>query len=91
MASPGLCARGGRVVIVGVMPQGTTVPLDPFDLLFREIDLRTAFLNPHTRGRAAAMIAEGRLQLDPLISRVSSPWPKPRGPWRPRPGRARSR
>jgi L-iditol 2-dehydrogenase len=30
----------------------------------------TAFLNPFTQGRAAAMIAAGRLFLDPLITRT---------------------
>lgn len=69
-AAPVLAARGGRVVIVGVLPAGEAVPFEPFDLLFREIDVLSAFLNPFTQGRAARMIAEGRLNLDALISRV---------------------
>jgi len=69
-AAPRLAARGGRAVIVGVLPAGKTVAIEPFDLLVREVDLLTAFLNPFTQGRATRLIAEGRLQLDPLISRV---------------------
>jgi len=45
------------------------VPLEPFDLLFRELRLEAAYLNPHTHARAAAMIAGGQLALEPLISR----------------------
>jgi L-iditol 2-dehydrogenase len=69
IAAPGLACRGGRVVIVGVMPQGRLTTVDPFDLLFREVDVLTAFLNPFTQARATRMIAEGSLSLDPLVSR----------------------
>ncbi len=69
-AAPHLACRGGRAVIVGVMPQGQTTPITPFDILFREVDVLTAFLNPFTQGRAAAMIATNRLVLDPLITRT---------------------
>ncbi len=69
-ACPALTRAGGRIVVLGVLPQGETVAIEPFDLLFREIQLHHAFLNPFTQGRAAALIASGRLTLDPLISRV---------------------
>jgi L-iditol 2-dehydrogenase len=69
-AAPHLACAGGRAVIVGVMPQGLTSSITPFDILFREVDVLTAFLNPFTQGRAAAMIAAGRLFLDPLITRT---------------------
>lgn len=68
-AAPGLAARGGRMILVGVMPQGATVPFDPFDLLFREVAVIPSFLNPFTQGRAAAMIAAGSISCAPLISR----------------------
>jgi len=41
------------VVVLGVLPKGTRVPIEPFDLLFREIQLHFAFLNPFTQARAA--------------------------------------
>ena len=65
-----LTRRGGRIVVMGVLPQGVTVGIQPFDLLFREIDLLHAFLNPFTHGRAAEMIASGRIAVAPLISRT---------------------
>ncbi|WP_102108772.1 zinc-dependent alcohol dehydrogenase family protein [Oceaniglobus roseus] len=69
-AAPALTRNGGRIVILGVLPQGARVQLEPFDLLFREIDVMTSFLNPFTQGRAAALIASGRLNLAPLVSRT---------------------
>ena len=47
-----------------------TVPIEPFDLLFREIQLRFAFLNPFTQARAAGLISSGKVAVAPLISRV---------------------
>jgi L-iditol 2-dehydrogenase len=64
-----LTRDGGRVVVLGVLPKGEAVPIEPFDLLFREVQLRFAFINPFTQGRAAALIAGGRVAVEPLISR----------------------
>jgi L-iditol 2-dehydrogenase len=69
-AAAHLTRAGGRIVLLGVLPKGQRVAIEPFDLLFREISLIASFINPFTHGRAAALVAEGRLQLDPLISRV---------------------
>ena len=69
-AAPRIARRGGRVVILGVLPKGELVRIEPFDLLFREISFLTAFINPFTQSRATAMIASGLIRLDPLISRV---------------------
>ena len=55
--------------MLGVLPQGEAVPIEPFDLLFREIQLRFAFINPFTQTRAAGLIAGGRVAVEPLISR----------------------
>lgn len=68
--APRLTRSGGRVVVLGVMPQGETVRIEPFDLLFREIRLLYSFINPFTQARAAAMLSEGRIDTTPLISRV---------------------
>lgn len=70
--SPGLARTGGRVVVLGVLPQGEQVPIEPFDLLFREVQMHFSFLNPFTHGRAAQMIADGSIEVAPLISRTIS-------------------
>lgn len=67
--APRLAARGGRVVVVGVLPKGETVAIEPFDLLVREVDLRMAFVNPFTQGRALQLLASGAIRTAPLVSR----------------------
>jgi L-iditol 2-dehydrogenase len=67
--SPRLARAGGRVVVLGVLPGGLTVPIEPFDLLFREVQLHFSFLNPFTQSRAARMIADGRISVAPLVTR----------------------
>jgi L-iditol 2-dehydrogenase len=68
--APRLTRTGGRIVLLGVLPKGLAVPLEPFDLLFREISLLPAFINPFTQVRAAALIASGQIDVAPLITRV---------------------
>jgi len=67
--APKMTRTGGRIVILGVLPMGTKTEIEPFDLLFREIQLHFSFLNPFTHDRAARMIADGLLDVSPLISR----------------------
>ncbi|OWV70142.1 iditol 2-dehydrogenase [Rhizobium sp. R634] len=67
--APRLARRGGTAVILGVMAQGAKIEIEPFDLLFREVALISSFVNPFTHGRAADLIASGRIKVEPLISR----------------------
>ena len=67
--APRLASRGGTVVVLGVLPQGAKVAIEPFDLLFREVQLLSSFINPFTHARAADLIASGGGQVEPLISR----------------------
>ncbi|MCF8486169.1 MAG: zinc-dependent alcohol dehydrogenase family protein [Rhodobacteraceae bacterium] len=68
--APRLTRNGGRIVILGVLPQGQKVQIEPFDLLFREISILHSFLNPFTQQRAAHLIASGAVQVAPMISRL---------------------
>lgn len=65
-----IARRGGTVVIFGVMAKGQQVAVEPFDLLFRELRIEAAYLNPLTHARAAQMVAAGVLDLDRLITRT---------------------
>jgi L-iditol 2-dehydrogenase len=69
-AAQRLASRGGRIVVLGVLPAGAKVAIEPFDLLVREIQLHHSFLNPFTQGRAARMIADGSIRIAPLITRT---------------------
>jgi len=70
--APRLTRTGGRVVVLGVLPDGTQVPIEPFDLLFREIQIHFSFLNPFTHAGATQMIADGVIKVAPLITRKVS-------------------
>lgn len=65
-----LARSGGRIVVLGVLAAGEKVAIEPFDLLFREVQMLFSFINPFTQGRAAQMIADGRIRVAPLISRL---------------------
>ncbi|NBZ88002.1 zinc-dependent alcohol dehydrogenase family protein [Stagnihabitans tardus] len=67
--APRLASSGGRVVILGVLAKGAKVTIEPFDLLFREVSLLPAFINPFTQSRALDLIASGHVQTEPLITR----------------------
>jgi 2-desacetyl-2-hydroxyethyl bacteriochlorophyllide A dehydrogenase len=67
-----LVRSGGTAVILGVMPQGEKIEIEPFDLLFREVRLISSFINPFTHRRAADLIASGRIEVERLISRKVS-------------------
>lgn len=62
--------RGGSVIILGITAQDARVAVQPYDLVFRELRVQGSFLNPLTHGRAAALVADGALDLDPLVTRV---------------------
>ena len=64
-----MARRGGTFVLFGVTPAGVEVPVVPFDLLVNELRIESAWLNPMTHKRAAAMVSAGTLELDRLISR----------------------
>ncbi len=68
--APRLARAGGRCVVLGVLPQGDKVSIEPFDLLFREITLIHSFINPFTQSRAIQMLRDGTVDPALLISRV---------------------
>ena len=70
--APQLTRTGGRVVVLGVLPDGAKVSIEPFDLLFREIQVHFSFLNPFTHARASQMIADDVIDVAPLITRTIS-------------------
>lgn len=64
-----LAKAGGTVVILGVMPQGARIEIEPFDILFRELRVLGSFVNPFTHRRAADLVASGAINVEKLISR----------------------
>ena len=68
--APHLAAPGGACMILGVLPKGRKVEIEPFDLLFHEVRILTSFVNPFTHRRAAELIVSGTIAVEPLISRT---------------------
>ncbi|AIL99400.1 zinc-dependent alcohol dehydrogenase family protein [Sinorhizobium meliloti] len=64
-----LAKAGGTVVILGVLPQGEKVEIEPFDILFRELRVLGSFINPFVHRRAADLVATGAIEIDRMISR----------------------
>jgi len=63
-------APGATVLWFGVTPPGQTIPVEP-NLVFRkELTIRGALINPHTHHPALALLASGRIRVDPLITRT---------------------
>lgn len=62
--------RGGSIIVLGLTAAGIEVPISPFDLVVNEHKIQGSYLNPHTQGRAAELVASGKLQLELLISKV---------------------
>lgn len=65
-----LARSGGTVVILGVMPRGAKVAIEPFDILFRELRVLGSFINPFVHRRAADLVAAGAIELDRLVTRT---------------------
>jgi len=71
-ASQVIARRGGVIVVLGLTPEKTNVEFNPFHLVIKELRIQGSFLNPLTQRRAADLIDTGKLNLDPLISKVLS-------------------
>ncbi len=67
-----LARRGGTAVVLGVMPKDALVPLEPFDIFFRELRILGSFVNPFTHRRAADLIASGAIEVEALITRQTA-------------------
>lgn len=59
-----LVRRGGTVEFFGVCPIGTTIPVEPNMIYFRELTITGSYVNPHTFSRAIAMLQSGRVRID---------------------------
>ena len=71
-ASQVIARRGGVIVVLGLTPEKSYVDFNPFQLVIKELRIQGSFLNPLTQRRAADLIDDKKLNLDPLISRVLS-------------------
>ncbi|MGM0495026.1 MAG: zinc-dependent alcohol dehydrogenase family protein [Armatimonadota bacterium] len=59
---------GGRILQFGVCPEGTQIPMRPRQLFRDEITVAGAYTNPFTDERALELLANGRIDTEPLVS-----------------------
>ena len=67
-AAIGASRAGATVVLVG-MPQGETIPVNINDLIIREITLRPIFRYNNTFPTGVDLLASGKVDVKPLISK----------------------
>ncbi|GAB2540045.1 zinc-dependent alcohol dehydrogenase family protein [Gracilibacillus alcaliphilus] len=60
--------KGGQVLLFGVASPETMVEISPFEVFTKELRLYGSFINPHTHEEAIALIANGQVKVDELIS-----------------------
>ena len=61
-------APGATIVWFGVTPPGHTIEIEPNEVFRKELTIRGARINPFTHARALALLAEGRIQVEPLMT-----------------------
>lgn len=67
-ATLSLVRDGGTVLLFGVAPQDAEITVRPFEIYRRELRLIGSFSTPRKHAAAIALLAGGRLQVEPLIS-----------------------
>lgn len=60
--------KAATAMIFGLTDPDCAIPYYPFQAFKKELTIKTSYVNPTTQGRAAAIIASGRLNLHDLIS-----------------------
>jgi L-iditol 2-dehydrogenase len=63
---------GGTVLVLGVAPSHERAALSVYDVVIRGLRIIGSYINPDTQSRAVELIASGKLQIDPLISKTIS-------------------
>jgi L-iditol 2-dehydrogenase len=59
-----LARRGGIVEFFGVCPIGSSIPLEPNNVYFKELTIVGSYVNPHTFSRAIALLRSGKVKVD---------------------------
>jgi len=63
-----MTGRGGKVVLFGINPQGQEVPIQPFDVTFRQIEIVGSFISNYTFHAALELLNAGKFDLENFIT-----------------------
>jgi L-iditol 2-dehydrogenase len=59
-----MARRGGTVEFFGVCPVGTTFPIEPNQVFFKELTIVGSYVNPHTFDRAIKALSSGIIRVE---------------------------
>lgn len=54
-------------MMFGLTKPDETVPVRPFEIFQKEIELKSSYINPYTQGRALELIDSGRLDVSSMV------------------------
>ncbi|MEM3073502.1 MAG: zinc-dependent alcohol dehydrogenase family protein [Nitrososphaerales archaeon] len=63
-----MVGRGGRIVLFGINPQGQEVPIQPFDITFRQIEIVGSFISNYTFHAAVDLLSAGKFDTHNFIT-----------------------
>lgn len=65
-----IAARGGCILLFGVVPEDAKVPVSPFAIYKKELRIQGSYVNPFTFSRAISLLASGAVKVEPLVEQV---------------------
>lgn len=65
--------RGATVVLFGVASPDTILPVNQYDIFYKELVIKTSYINPATTDRAIALLSSGAIDTKAAISLVIEP------------------
>ncbi|MCR8629844.1 zinc-dependent alcohol dehydrogenase family protein [Paenibacillus radicis (ex Xue et al. 2023)] len=60
--------KGGQVLLFGVASPETQITVSPFAIFSKELRIYGSFINPHTHEEAIALIEQGIVRVEPIVS-----------------------
>jgi len=63
-----MVGRGGRIVQFGINPQGAEVPIQPFDITFRQIEYIGSFISNYSFAAALDLLTAGKFEVEKFIT-----------------------
>ncbi|WP_234032797.1 zinc-dependent alcohol dehydrogenase family protein [Paenibacillus faecalis] len=60
--------KGGQVLLFGVASPDARAAFSPYEVFSKELRIMGSFINPYTHEEAIALIAQGIVRIEPLIS-----------------------
>ena len=68
-----LADKGATVVLFGVSSAEDKLSLSVYDAFLKELTIKTSYVNPHTTGRAIALLASGLIDTKHIFAKVMEP------------------